>query len=151
MRVNKSSSLPDPLKSPTSSAASFQSGCFSVRISTPARRVGGFLALRVSVKNLLLTAFFRSPGPACFAPLAFARNEHWRSGCAYQRVPAACIRLLFVFTSRAGTFKINRPAHLLIALSLILPRLAFRCTTGADEPASRRALIIGSGPARCVA
>ena len=119
--------------------------------SMPAN-VTGFLALRVSVKNLLLTTVFAILWACVFR--AFGLYEKRASPFSGLRLIAASacassFALLFVFTSRAGAFKINAVVlSWIIALFLaIATRFGFRLLR---EPAARRkhvrqALIIGSG------
>jgi len=121
-------------------------------LNTMPADVGGFLALRVSVKNLLLTAFFSFAWTSVLRAFGLYEKRTDRQSGLRLFAASGCgsaFALLFVLTSRAGTFKIN--AVLLtwiIALSLIIAtRLAFRLL---QAPAStslhpRRALIIGSG------
>jgi exopolysaccharide biosynthesis polyprenyl glycosylphosphotransferase len=120
--------------------------------SMPAN-VTGFLALRVSVKNLLLTTVFALLWTSVFR--AFGIYEKRTSAYSGLRLIAASacassFALLFVFTSRAGAFKINAVfLTWIIALFLVIAtRFAFRLLR---EPAARskhvrQILIIGSGP-----
>jgi exopolysaccharide biosynthesis polyprenyl glycosylphosphotransferase len=122
-------------------------------LNTMPADVGGFLALRVSVKNLLLTAFFSFAWTSVLRAFGlYEKRTHRQSGLRLIAASACAsvFALLFVITSRAGTFKINAVLFTwLIALSLITAtRLAFRILQ-APAPTSlhpRRALIIGSGP-----
>ena len=112
-----------------------------------------FLALRVSVKNLLLTAFFSFAWTSVLRAFGLYEKRTYRQSGLRLVAASACgsvFALLFVLTSRAGTFKINAVLFTwLIALSLMTcTRLAFRILQ-APAPTSlhpRRALIIGTGP-----
>ena len=115
--------------------------------------VTGFLALRVSVKNLLLTTVFAILWTNVFR--AFGLYEKRTRAYSGLRLIAASacassFALLFVFTSRAGAFKIHAVVlSWIIALFLVIAtRFAVRLLS---EPAARsrhlrQALIIGSGP-----
>jgi len=122
-------------------------------INTMPANVTGFLALRVSVKNLLLTIVFAFLWTVVFR--AFGLYEKRTSAYSGLRLIAASacassFALLFVFTSRAGAFKLNAVfLSWIIALFLAFAtRFAFQLVR---VPAARRnhlrqALIIGSGP-----
>ena len=122
-------------------------------INTMPANVTGFLALRVSVKNLLLTIVFAFLWTVVFR--AFGLYEKRTSAYSGLRLIAASacassFALLFVFTSRAGAFKLNAVfLSWIIALFLTFAtRFAFQLlhVPAASRNHLRRALIIGSGP-----
>lgn len=112
----------------------------------------GFLALRISIKNLLVTAIFAWAWIGFFRAFGLYQRRADRYRVLRIMVATACgssCALLFVITSRAGTFKVD--AVLLtwiVASSLSLAtRFLLRTLT---EPASNRkyplqVLIVGSG------
>jgi FlaA1/EpsC-like NDP-sugar epimerase len=124
-------------------------------LNTMPADVGGFLGLRVSVKNLLLTAVFSLAWTSVFRAFGlYEKRTHGYSGLRLiaANACASVFALLFVLTSRAGTFRINGVfLTWIIALSLtIAARLASKLLRRRpDEPASSSGAIIGSGPARC--
>jgi exopolysaccharide biosynthesis polyprenyl glycosylphosphotransferase len=121
--------------------------------STMPGQAAGFLALRVSVKNLLLIVFFAllwsgichafrlyQPGRLQVIPL---QSLLFATGCGSSGT------LIFVLTSRAGAFKITTVlATWLLSLSLaIAVRLLIRTLTGPASLSSQplQIIILGSG------
>lgn len=112
----------------------------------------GFLALRVSIKNLLLMAVFAFAWTGIFKAFGLYKARVKRDTTLRLLAATACgslWALLFVFSSRAGAFKIN--ALLLVWIfSLAMSigtRFVLRVLTE-PVPANRfprQALIIGSG------
>src|ERR1700752_5263764 len=70
----------------------------------------GFLALRISIKNLLVTAIFVWAWIVCFRAFGLYErraNRHLTPRIIIAPACGSSCALLFVITSRAGTFKID--------------------------------------------
>jgi exopolysaccharide biosynthesis polyprenyl glycosylphosphotransferase len=112
----------------------------------------GFLALRVSIKNLLLMAVFAFAWTGIFKAFGLYKARVNRDTTLRLLAATACgslWALLFVFTSRAGAFKINALflVWIFAAAMSIATRFVLRILTE-PVPANRfprQALIIGSG------
>jgi exopolysaccharide biosynthesis polyprenyl glycosylphosphotransferase len=113
----------------------------------------GFLALRISVKNLLLITFFASLWSAICHAFGLYRKQR-RNPDAIMRAAAASVCgglfiLLFMMTSRAGLFG---PDAVLLAwglaiFSTVAVRPLFNALSAPTTPSShkRHVLIVGSG------
>ena len=112
----------------------------------------GFLALRVSIKNLLLMTVFAFVWAGIFNAFGLYKARVGRDNNLRLLAATACGSLgalLFVFTSRAGAFKISALFLVWIfglAMS-IATRFVLRVLTepGPANQFPRQALIIGSG------
>lgn len=114
----------------------------------------GFLALRVSVKNLLLLAFFALAWAATFRAFGLYRNQNRRLNAetivrlAAASAAGASFAILFVITSRAGAFGHGTTlVFWLLAVCLaVAVRVILNALTGpAAIKHPRQAIILGSG------
>ncbi len=113
----------------------------------------GFLALRVTVKNLLLLALFAALWSGIFRAFNLYDGRRLNYAAALRCV-AACtcgsfFALMFPLTSRAGNFRVGAvvlmwaaAAPLTILVRLVLDALARQATAGKHP---RHVLIVGSG------
>mgnify|MGYP003694169131 CR=1 FL=1 len=128
-------------------------------LNTMPADVGGFLALRVSVKNLLLTAVFSFAWTSVLRAFGlYEKRTHRQSGLRLVAASACAsvFALLFVIlTSRAGTFKINAVLSHLDHRPVADYCHAFSVPTiagaGPDEPASSSGADHRQRPARAAA
>jgi exopolysaccharide biosynthesis polyprenyl glycosylphosphotransferase len=116
--------------------------------------IQAFLALRITVKNLLLLIGFVMAWPLLFHACGlYATRAKYRWNEEVLRVVKACVigslwALAFALTSESGAFGIVAVGYFAggtIAATL-LARGAARILTQAVVPAERKVLIVGSGP-----
>lgn len=119
------------------------------------RGVEEFLAVRLSLKNVLLLTLFGMSWPAVLWSSGLYDPKRLRDGrgewprLLLASVVAGCLAMLFPLTSQSGA---ARPIHALIFAVLVTPSAALMragvraVQRAAGRSTARRTLIIGSGP-----
>jgi exopolysaccharide biosynthesis polyprenyl glycosylphosphotransferase len=116
--------------------------------------VEGFLAVRLSLKNVLLLAFFtvawRGICSACglYNPRRIASGQEECARVAIACLLVASVAILFLFTSVSGAFDVLALVLFCIGMctALLVVRLALRVLARAHSRPKRNVLIVGSGP-----